>query len=183
MLALLVHALSPPPPALLLQLWVAGRVAVAASAAQEAVSSVSSAAPGAADASTSCGLVVRLVRVLVFEEASESTPGESEESGGWRPGTQRLRCQYLYFCARKASKLSTWPARPAKRAADLSTKGLAERQSLVRNIRPHACGRAPLARALAVSLAHALFLPRAHTPSRRAALGGRGCDRISSMRQ
>ncbi len=109
MLALLVHALSPPPPppALLLQLWVAGRVAVAAvaaaAAAQEAVSSESSAAPCAADASTSCGLVVRLVRVLVFEEASESTPEESK---------QRLRCQYLlYFCTRKASKLSTWPAR------------------------------------------------------------------------
>jgi hypothetical protein len=90
MLALLAHALSPPlpPPALLLQLWVAGRVTVAAAAAQEAVSSISSAAPGAADARTSCGLVVRLVRVLVFEEASESTPEESEASGGWRPGTQ-----------------------------------------------------------------------------------------------
>ena len=24
------------------------------------------------------------------------------------PGTQRLRCQYLYFCTSKASKLSTW---------------------------------------------------------------------------
>jgi hypothetical protein len=25
--------------------------------------------------------------------------------GGWHPGTQLLRCQYLYFCTRKASKL------------------------------------------------------------------------------
>ena len=36
------------------------------------------------------------------------------------PGTQRLRCQYLYFCTIKASKLGTWNAkrrRPARTAA------------------------------------------------------------------